>query len=272
MCGIFGIYNYGERFTHWRCLKVQEVIANLFRESEVRGDAASGIAVLTEHELDVFKKNVAGSALVNEMGYKGATSNIKFNTLFKAAIGHTRFPTKGSPKDNNNNHPIVTSRVVGVHNGSITNDDDVFESFAINNRKGMVDSEVIFRLIELYLMSNYPIYEATKRSFKFIKGDCTISFIDSKNPNYLVVARGYHSPEVSLWHFAESKMGVFASEENFISNSYVMSSGIEKACISDKWRVKAGYGIRIDLTTGKIFDFVLDFPYETSDSVDLWRR
>lgn len=55
-------------------------------------------------------------------------------------IGHTRYATQGSPKDNRNNHPVVAPGIVAVHNGVVTNDDDILATLGYE-RSGAVDSE-----------------------------------------------------------------------------------------------------------------------------------
>ena len=66
-------------------------------------------------------------------------------------VGHCRQKTKGTERNNANNHPIVRDLIVGVHNGMIHNDDITFNNYkdAIK-RNGEVDSEIIFALIEYF--------------------------------------------------------------------------------------------------------------------------
>lgn len=63
-----------------------------------------------------------------------------------ACIVHTRWATKGDPGDDVNNHPIDVGGVVGVHNGVITNDDEIF-GLVGGKRHGEVDSEAAFALL-----------------------------------------------------------------------------------------------------------------------------
>lgn len=66
-----------------------------------------------------------------------------------SAIVHTRQHTQGSPQFNVNNHPIRTGPIVGVHNGMVMNDGEIFRSLADAGveRQGLVDSEAIFAAI-----------------------------------------------------------------------------------------------------------------------------
>ena len=64
-------------------------------------------------------------------------------------LGHVRFATKGSPRDNANNHPFRSTdgRFYLVHNGCLTNDDDICERHQLR-RAGECDSEGLLRLVE----------------------------------------------------------------------------------------------------------------------------
>ena len=52
-------------------------------------------------------------------------------------LGHTRKPTKGDVGYPNNNH---TKNIIGIHNGTILNDDVLFWGLSMH-RNGAVDSE-----------------------------------------------------------------------------------------------------------------------------------
>src|SRR5207245_9407958 len=61
---------------------------------------------------------------------------------------HVRDYTKGHPSINANNHPVRHGPVVGIHNGVITNDDELLapHSCARSEPEMTVDSEAIFAL------------------------------------------------------------------------------------------------------------------------------
>jgi glucosamine 6-phosphate synthetase-like amidotransferase/phosphosugar isomerase protein len=62
-------------------------------------------------------------------------------------IAHTRWATQGSPKNNENNHPIDARGIIGVHNGCIYNDDALFDRLGKSTRIAQVDTEAIFAWI-----------------------------------------------------------------------------------------------------------------------------
>ena len=62
MCGIFGIINYSEKKPS--CLKrenLSKLTTNLLKESEIRGTDASGICILSDDSIEVFKDEIKGS-------------------------------------------------------------------------------------------------------------------------------------------------------------------------------------------------------------------
>jgi glucosamine 6-phosphate synthetase-like amidotransferase/phosphosugar isomerase protein len=68
----------------------------------------------------------------------------------RAAIMHVREFTKGVPGINDNNHPIRYGRVVGVHNGHLDNDDELFARYGKPRSTPLitVDSEAIMMLAD----------------------------------------------------------------------------------------------------------------------------
>jgi hypothetical protein len=69
-------------------------------------------------------------------------------SLVRTILGHCRKLTKGTARENDNNHPIIARPILGVHNGRVENDDLIFEIHKEDfKRKGDVDSEAIFQLM-----------------------------------------------------------------------------------------------------------------------------
>jgi len=130
MCGIFGIANYSERkLSAWRKDDLSKLTINLLSESEMRGTDASGICILSDNSVGVFKDSVKGSEIKNFLPFKSLLEKISEESTFKSLIGHTRTQTKGPAIFNENNHPIIANKTIGVHNGVISNDDMLFTKY-----------------------------------------------------------------------------------------------------------------------------------------------
>jgi glutamine---fructose-6-phosphate transaminase (isomerizing) len=103
---------------------------------------------------------------------------------------HVRDFTKGHPSLAANNHPVRHGSVVGIHNGIIENDDELFARHRIDRAEpGMtVDSEIIFALAEL---SRGRTAEALQELY----GSMAAAWLDEDRQE-LLIARGLGRP---LW-------------------------------------------------------------------------
>jgi glucosamine 6-phosphate synthetase-like amidotransferase/phosphosugar isomerase protein len=120
---------------------------------------------------------------------------------------HVRDYTKGHPGLAANNHPIRHGAVVGIHNGVIRNDDELFRLHRIERAEhGMtVDSEIIFALAE---RSRGRTAEALEQLY----GSMSTAWLD-EGRSELLLARGMGRP---LWlgqrkhelFFASTRLGL----------------------------------------------------------------
>lgn len=72
------------------------------------------------------KESVTISKFNRKKDYRDILDMMDEQTL--CILGNTRDMTKGDPSNNYNSHPIVAGRIIGVHNGHIYNDDNLFRS------------------------------------------------------------------------------------------------------------------------------------------------
>ena len=141
MCAISGWRAYGDARPD-----IGEV-RRLFVALESGGTDAGGLAWINESGtkpiLQVHKDGVK-----NSDGVKKVDLGLFSGVIPRMCIMHARHGTKGPATDNANNHPLFSkSGLAIVHNGVISNDDVLFTRFQWK-REGIVDSEIILRLIE----------------------------------------------------------------------------------------------------------------------------
>src|SRR5262249_44949173 len=112
---------------------------------------------------------------------------------------HVRDYTKGHPSIPANNHPVRHGPVVGIHNGIITNDDELLEPYdcARAEPQMTVDSEAIFA-VAAHSMSD-------ARALEELEGAMAAAWFDEREPAVLHVARGTGRP---LW-VGQGREGVF---------------------------------------------------------------
>src|SRR3954451_12795228 len=136
MCGIAG-YSLSARSDVDRTLAAQSLLAGIAeRGADAVGYAHRG---LDDAYAVVTKQRTPASQLLDRICVpEGATE----------LLVHVRDYTKGHPSIPANNHPVRHGPVVGIHNGIITNDDEILDCFECSRAepKMSVDSEAILAL------------------------------------------------------------------------------------------------------------------------------
>lgn len=122
------------------------------------------------------------------------------------ALVHTRFATKGNPRDNKNNHPLYSGKTAVIHNGVISNDDYLFRDMKME-RKAETDSDVIRAILDVEGFTKKGIRELCRMS-----GSAAIAAVNPDYPNMLLLGRS-GSPIVTaecgdFFAFASEKQGL----------------------------------------------------------------
>lgn len=189
MCGIAG-YSLSPETNVDRTVAARALLAGIAE----RGADAVGYAYrTTTREVVLHKQRSGASALVDRIRVPSDTSQL---------LVHVRDYTKGHPSLDANNHPIRHGSVVGIHNGIIVNDDELFERNRIARAEAemTVDSEIIFALAS-------RSRGKTARALEQLVGSMATAWLDEERPE-LVVARGMGRP---LWIGTSADAFFFAS-------------------------------------------------------------
>jgi glucosamine 6-phosphate synthetase-like amidotransferase/phosphosugar isomerase protein len=178
MCGIAG-YSLALRSGVDRTLAAQALLAGIAD----RGADAVGYAYRggqDEYPV-VTKQRTAASRLLERISVPAHADEL---------LIHVRDYTKGHPSISANNHPVRHGPVVGIHNGIITNDDELLASHpcARSEPRMSVDSEAIFALAAH--SHNDP------RALESLAGSMASAWLDQREPGTLFAARGVGRP---LW-------------------------------------------------------------------------
>lgn len=181
MCGIAGVYLKNPEFV--KDHDGLETFANaLFLGIESRGKRATGLVAVKPggHGTHMQKADMSASDFIE------ARDPLPEGT--RCILLHTRYDTKGDPKNNNNNHPVLSGSTFVTHNGSVSNDDELFKDHEMK-RKAVVDSEAIAAIIDKYGL------DASKFSLAKIRGNMAIAAIDPiQFPDKLLLAKGQWMP------------------------------------------------------------------------------
>lgn len=192
MCGIAG-YSLHTASRVDRTLAAQALLAAIAE----RGADAVGYAYRGEEAaITVHKQRTGASALLDQISVPHSATQ---------ALIHVRDYTKGHPRIEANNHPVRHGSVVGVHNGIVLNDEDVFarNGFERAERKMTVDSEAIFALAE--------VSGGRAAALEELRGSMATAWLDEQRPGVVTVVRGVGRP---LWIGTGSREAFFASTKH----------------------------------------------------------
>jgi glucosamine--fructose-6-phosphate aminotransferase (isomerizing) len=189
LCGIAG-YSLSPDTSVERTVAARALLTGIAE----RGADAVGYAYRTPGApIAVHKQRSGATALLERISVPEEATKL---------LVHVRDFTKGHPSLSANNHPIRHGSVVGIHNGIIKNDDELFALHSIERAEPemTVDSEIIFALAEL---SRGRTAEALQQLY----GSMATAWLD-EGRSELVLARGLGRP---LWIGQTKKELFFAS-------------------------------------------------------------
>jgi len=187
MCGIAG-YSLRPRSSVDRTLAAQALLAAIAE----RGADAVGYAYRSNDApyATVVKQRTPASQLLERVSVPADANQL---------LVHVRDYTKGHPSIAANNHPVRHGPVVGIHNGIITNDDELLapHSCARAEPRMTVDSEAIFAV------AAHSRNDA--RALEHLRGAMATGWMDEREPDVVFVARGSGRP---LW-IGQARNAVF---------------------------------------------------------------
>ena len=176
MCGIVGYIGHRQAYP---------VIIKGLKRLEYRGYDSSGVALINEGNLKVYKKKGKVVELENEVVDKNLSSHI--------GIGHTRWATHGEPSDRNAHpHTSNSGNLAMIHNGIIENyvpikNDLLKKGYTFSSD---TDTEVLLNFIEDIQKNNdCTLEQALRIALKRIVGAYCILLIDKNDPETIIAAR-----------------------------------------------------------------------------------
>lgn len=224
MCGLAGVL-IGDSTDPAVFTQIKELFTANLAANEERGKEATGASVLYGDEsFFIEKAPMRAAEFIETPAYLDFIQQ-KVRPGAKMIIGHTRRPTKGDPQNDANNHPIRVGNIVGVHNGTITNDDQIFLSMDrrqdINRKRvGSVDSEAIFALMDR-IDPRIPFHQYTaaiQKAASLLVGTYTTLFFNRKMPNKLFLLK-YNNP-ISVHYAPEFNALFFSSRYVFLRKAF----------------------------------------------------
>lgn len=209
MCGIvvglaFGKKTKKEENIRQNVLRV--LTTELLLETESRGRDAVGTAILFgDGNFYGIKRGEQVGKFIHKFAktkeYYGGFLKVwkEHNTPVRVYLGHCRAATYGDKKNNVNNHPIKIGNLVGIHNGTLRNHEEIFKQLKCK-RDGEVDSEAIFRLFEYFTRKGTEPFtmEMIQEVVRRLEGQFAVTLFNADNLKQVPVFRDARPVEFVL--------------------------------------------------------------------------
>jgi len=257
MCGIATISIGRKNRDQIPYEKLRLLVRELMIELQPRGMDASGIAVINAPgtgSSSVYKKALRPDRFVVRPAFKDSLERIGPNTNF--VLLHARAATVSGTENNYNNHPILVPNFVGIHNGTLHNEDRLFKEFEEHfPREGKVDSEIIFRLFSHFVDKGVGSQKALEETVELLGGAFTGAVVDWRRPHEMVMFK--HDRALCLVRIPYYDIVIAVSESKFYHRAVTRLRMKVKA--SHQY-VMDGVGLIMNLESEKpLIDDVLDF-------------
>ena len=176
MCGIVAYIGKKEAYP---------IVLKGLKRLEYRGYYSSGIALLKNEEIKLFKKEGKVLNLENHVEAKDNSGTM--------GIGHTRWATHGPPNDKNS-HPHLSQdgAIAIVHNGIIENYDVLRQELESKGYKfnSDTDTEVLCYLIaDIKKNTGHKLVKSLRLALQQVVGAYAIVVMCKDEPNKLIAAR-----------------------------------------------------------------------------------
>lgn len=191
MCGIAGFHSLDGREIDRAGQFANELLLSIVD----RGRDATGLLAVGHDGTHHLQKQA-----------KSAFGFVRGRALFpspRTVLLHTRFATTGvrtSPRDA---HPQVSGRAAAIHNGTIWNADELFETFRIP-RLAKVDSEIIPAMVDMAGWTD------AEKALALMKGGAATAVVHADHPGEVLLAR-LRSYPLAYAHVERFNLLVWAS-------------------------------------------------------------
>ena len=272
MCGIFGVV-VGEK-TDLSPSAFRRSVGRLFELSESRGKESAGLALLNGGPIQVYKQPIAASALVRSRPYRrllsaavpdgrGAGPRAIGGPL--ALIGHSRLVTNGAEEHHCNNQPVIASGLVGIHNGIIVNDRELWAAHPELVRRCEVDTEILLGLIRRELDGGAGVQDAARAAFAAIEGAASVAILFQELDVLLLAT---NNGALYLSANPDARACLFASEE-YILRQVLLAEELRPVFGGRPIEnLRAGSAALVRLSDGAIERFALRGPDPEGDRAD----
>lgn len=228
MCGIVGVAALGKASKKQEEVRRESMIflaTELLQLTQPRGDDATGFSALfSDGNYIGLKEGIPSIEFISKLGgtrkeYNGILKVIrKADNPVKILLGHCRKVSIGSAIDNENNHPVSVGDIVGIHNGTLTNHEVIFEKLKCK-RNGDVDTEAIIRLLHFYSDKGTQPFttDMLEEVCKRLHGTYSVIAFNGNSPNQLATFRDSKPAELAI--IRSLNIMLIASDKDYLNTA-----------------------------------------------------
>lgn len=213
MCGIFGVLV--PQSLNCDRQRARQLFEKLLLLSDSRGKEAAGVADFSQGKLKIVRAPIRGNLLMKEPVFQRLITSAFNCDKTISIIGHSRLETNGTYISNQNNQPVITHHIAGIHNGICVNDDLIWKHVTKASRQTELDSEAVFSYLDEQIEKTRSVEQAIRQLFTLLQGSASLAFFHSQLKQLTLATNTgsiYYSHQKNL-PFA------FSSEKHILSSA-----------------------------------------------------
>lgn len=197
----------------------------LLSSLEYRGNDASGVCLqYPSGDIRLYKNHEPAWRFICSEGYQSWMDDRWKEGEPQTVIVHTRKMTKGTYMNNDNNHPMFKDKSAVVHNGFVSNDDQIFRELGVS-RSAETDSDAIRAIIDKFGFTKNLL--GANGHLSKMSGSVAAAILHPEFPGKLLLLRS-NNP---LYIATTPNMLAFASDKQTATqtlSSWVKRMGVEQ--------------------------------------------
>jgi len=225
MCGLVGLL-VGRQPK--RRLKDIEALADIFTTmlllSEHRGPHATGVAwVKRDGSMQVAKEPLPARQFVQSGTYIDWLLGVDREITF--LMGHTRWPSRGSARNNEENHPLSCAPpILLTHNGTVL--DHIRHTVRLRLRQStQVDSELLARIAQCHTGTGEIDLDAVLADLAPLDGSMSLALVATTRPEEIILLKGNMPLEIRM--HLRTRVLLYASDARILDRSLAGEAGWE---------------------------------------------
>jgi len=245
MCGLLGAIAGEKSRRPYEIDALADTFIRLLLASEHRGPHATGVAwVKRDGTMQVVKEPVSARAFVQTGVFMDWLLGVDRQVTY--FMGHTRWPSRGSVRNPDNNHPLVVSLRASVpmmkdrqtsgqagkqiaslaltHNGTVAQPDHHFAQMCLP-RTAQVDSELLARIAQRHTSEHGIDVEGFLDALTPLDGSMSLALVATSRPDEIVLLKGNMPLDIRLHR--RKRVLLYASEPRILDDAIGGDAGWE---------------------------------------------